>query len=68
MSKKEKPQKVAKGRYTYRGSKLRCMGTYAVAESIEWEAVNEDTDQVEHRASNLHELVAEIDKTLSNNQ
>lgn len=67
MTKKEKPRKVANGKFVYRGYTLRCKGSY-VADSVEWQAENQETERVEHTAVTLHELVAVIDKTLSNNQ
>ena len=64
MSKKENPQKVAKGRYTYRGYKLRRHGYYQPDKKVVWEAYKEETlDDVLHGYS-LHELVRVIDNYL----
>lgn len=64
MSKKEKPVKVAKGKYTYRGYKLHCNGAYGAGKEVEWVAVCEETDSEVCRAASLHELVRVMDETI----
>ena len=67
MAKKEKPRKVANGKFVYRGYTLRCKGSY-VADSVEWQAENQETERVEHTAGTLHELVQVIDNQLTQKQ
>lgn len=61
MSKKEKPVKVAKGRYTYKGYKVRCIGTHGAGKEVEWHAEVEKTGEMVCWAISLHELVKLID-------
>jgi hypothetical protein len=59
-----KPQKVASGKYEYRGYKLRRHGYYQPEKRVVWEAYKEEAlDDVMHGYS-LHELVRVIDNYL----
>ena len=64
MSKREKPTKIAQGRYMYKGYKLRCHGACGAGKGADWEAVQEDTDTVLCKAASLHELVRVMDETI----
>lgn len=62
MSKREKPTKIAQGKYMYKGYKLRCHGACGAGKGAEWEAVQEETDTVLCKAASLHELVRVMDE------
>lgn len=60
MSKKEKPLKLAPGKYSYKGYTIKSYGSHRTTTGIVWKAMNSLTEQIEHTGASLHEVVGLI--------
>lgn len=58
MSKKDKPIKIAPGKYWYKCHTIRSYGTKP---NMVWKAMDED-DNIVHTGATLHEIVGMIDE------
>ena len=56
----ERPKKISKGRYSYHGYTIICVGYHAPDQSIIWEGVN-DEGNADYHGYTLKEVINAID-------
>lgn len=62
MTKKEKPVKLAPGKYLFKGYAIKSYGSYSSKDNMVWKAANEETEAVEYIGGSLHEVVSLINQ------